>query len=119
MAWSIGAALMVQERPFDAETMALLRAVISEQDRFPDLASVTYRAAIGHVEEFLASLLAGRSEAAHLDEAARRARLRSPTGCSEPTCSGSLLGLAGRDAAARQSRAELAADDLLAALARS
>lgn len=115
----VSTALMVQEKLFDAETMALLRAVISEQDRFPDLASVTYRAAIGHVEEFLVSLLAGRSEAAHLDDPARRALAAA---FSDRLFGADvlriLLGLAGRDAAARQSRADLAANDLLAALAR-
>lgn len=55
------------------ETLSLLRAVIAEQGRFPELAAVAYDAAVGHLGAFLDGVLARSGETAALAPDRRRA----------------------------------------------
>lgn len=110
-------ALMLQTKLLSRETIALLRAVISEQERFPDLAAVAYRAAIGHLEEFVTGLLGTARETRAMDVEARRAlAARFSDALFGTDVLRILLGLAGRDAADQQARAARAADELIAAV---
>jgi TetR/AcrR family transcriptional repressor of mexJK operon len=113
----IGSAAAFQEKLLGAETMALLRAVISEQDRFPDLAAVAYRAVIGHLEEMIAGLLAKVAEGKRVSAPERK---RLAAAFSDRLFGADvfriLMGLGKRSAADQKQRAEQAAEELLAAL---
>jgi TetR/AcrR family transcriptional repressor of mexJK operon len=66
-----GTAIAFQQKLASADTMALLRAVIAEQERFPELAQVAYDAAVGHLTEFTAKFLGAANETRGLSQASR------------------------------------------------
>jgi len=57
------AARVIQQKSAEPQTVALLRAVIGEVDRFPHLADLTYRSLIGHFEAMVLQLLNTHPEA--------------------------------------------------------
>jgi len=52
------AAMVIQQKLADPQTVALLRAVMGEVARFPQLADLTYKSLIGHFEAMVELLLA-------------------------------------------------------------
>ena len=110
-----GTALAFQDKLGHPETMALLRAVIAEQERFPDLAGIAYAATIGHLIAVVVEVLQNRSPA-HADGA------EGLTHDFVDDLFGAdllrhLLGLSGSSDVDMRRRAELATARLLARLA--
>ena len=111
------AAVLLQDRLASPQTTALLRAVMVETARFPQLAVMTYRGLIGTHEEMLDAFLSERDETAGIDPAQRRklgaAFINRLVGVDNLRV---LLGLTGATAQERRARARQAANELLAAL---
>jgi TetR/AcrR family transcriptional repressor of mexJK operon len=112
--------LMAQQRLADPETVALLRAVMAETARFPELAETAYRGFVGHLEGMIEHVLAEREESAGLSKAERR----KLAGTFIDRLFGSdmlrvLLGLSGVSPTEQRRRAERARDEVMAAVARA
>jgi len=109
--------LMFQDKLASGETVALLRAVIAETSRFPELAETAYRGFVGAYEETLDEYLALRPEAQELEAPWRRALstafIRGLVGADVLRA---LLGLDGASAEERRARAEDGARVLMAGL---
>lgn len=112
-----GVGMMFQEKMSDDQTIALMRAVISESTRFPQLAETTYQSFVGEYKENLERYLTIRPEASALDPDHRRrlcaSFIEDLVGVSILR---SLLGLAGTSTKEHLERAEAAATKLLAEL---
>lgn len=54
--------MVVQHRLTDRETVALMRVVIAESERFPALAERAYQGLIGHLQDVVESMLAAKAE---------------------------------------------------------
>jgi TetR/AcrR family transcriptional repressor of mexJK operon len=110
-------AISFQARLASTETVALLRAVMAETARFPDLAERTWRGLLGSHVELLFSVLSQREETRRLDAADRKrlaaAFLDRLVGTDMLRV---LLGLAGATGAEREKRARVAAGFVLAAI---
>jgi TetR/AcrR family transcriptional repressor of mexJK operon len=109
--------IAAQQRLADPATVALMRAVMAEATRFPQLADLAYRGFVGHLEEFTAQVLEEKPESRVLSGSARR-RL---AGLFVDQLLGAdmlrvLLGLRGLTASEQRHRAERARDEVLAAL---
>lgn len=112
-----GTAIGFQEKLTSPETVALLRAVIAEQERFPELATITYDATLGHLTDVVDQVLAGASEA----RGVAPERLTEITAAFVDDLFGVdtlrvLLGLSGRTSAQQRAQADVATRRLLAAL---
>ena len=113
----VGTALGFQQKLNGEETMALLRAVIAEHGRFPQLAGVAYRAIVGHLSQVIDLFVANAPETRGID-ATRRAELcaRFADDLFGADTLRVLLGLEGKTAAEQQTRAERATAAFLAEL---
>lgn len=67
----INVGVMFQEKMSDEETIALMRAVIPESTRFPQLAETAYQSFVGEYKDNLEKYLTMRPEASALDPAHR------------------------------------------------
>jgi TetR/AcrR family transcriptional repressor of mexJK operon len=67
-----GTAVAFQQKLASPGTMALLRAVIGEHERFPELAGIAYDAAVGHLAAFVDRALKKASESSRLAAAKRK-----------------------------------------------
>lgn len=109
--------VLFQKRLTSPQSTALLRAVMVESGRFPNLAEMTYRGLVSNHLEMFKSFLATRPELHHLSN-----RKRHPLGVAfidqlfGANIVRVLLGLDDIGANERRTRAEAAADRLLAAL---
>ncbi|MBI4920714.1 MAG: helix-turn-helix transcriptional regulator [Devosia nanyangense] len=112
-----GIATMFQHKLSSPETLALLRAVIAEQDRFPDLARIAFDGIAGQFSVFLETVLAGAREAAATSPARRTALAGEFIDdlCGADTLR-ALLGLPGSSPAQQAARADAATVKLLAGL---
>ena len=110
--------LVAQERMASAETVALMRAVMAEIVRFPELGDIAYRGFVGHLEEWVAEVLAQKADGGGLGKPARRKLgalfVDRLFGADMLRI---LLGLNGLSAHEQRLRAERARDEVLAALA--
>ena len=106
-----------QEKLASAETAALLRAVMAETSRFPELAETAYRGFVGHHEKLTEDLLGEKEDSRGLGKAVRRklgaAFIDRLFGADLLRV---LLGLKGVSTAEFRARAERAADETMAAL---
>lgn len=113
----VNTAIAFQEKLSHPETIALFRAVIAEHERFPALAETAYRAAVGHLADFVETILAGAPEAKDAT-AARRAKIAA--GFVDALFGADtlrvLLGLSGTTAKERKVRAEAATREVLTQL---
>ena len=110
----LAAALMIQRKLLDPETVALLRAVISEVSRFPHLAELTYRSVIGHFEDMVEKLLVEHEESRELGAPLqRKLALSFIDKLVGADLLKTLLGLTSATPAEQLQRAEKARDDLL------
>lgn len=107
-----------QEKLTRDDTMALLRAVIAEHDRFPELAGIAFDAAVGHLSAFIAALLHQAPQAAGLSGEARAGLVtRFVDDLLGTDTLRVLLGLSGSDAARQRARAEAATRQLMVQIA--
>jgi TetR/AcrR family transcriptional repressor of mexJK operon len=110
--------MMFQQRLASPDTVALLRAVMAESSRFPELAETAYRGLVGQMEGMVEWILGGKDEAKNLDEAARQrlsaAFIDRLFGADMLRI---LLGIGGASAAQHHQRAERAAADTVATIA--
>jgi TetR/AcrR family transcriptional repressor of mexJK operon len=110
--------MFVQEKLANPATTALLRVVVAESTRFPELAETAYRGFVGHHEKMIEDLLEQKDEARGLGTAARRklsvAFVDRLFGADMLR---TLLGLNGTSTAEHRKRAERAAAETMAALA--
>lgn len=112
---AVGARL--QQDLTNAATVALMRTVIAEAVRFPQLAEMAYRSLVGRLEGFVFHILAEKPEATKAQEPLRR----QVASLFVDQLIGTdmlrvLLGLAGLSATERQRRAEQAAEMVMARL---
>jgi TetR/AcrR family transcriptional repressor of mexJK operon len=112
------AALAFQEKLTSGETAALLRAVMAEQGRFPELSTVAYRGVVGHLEAFVERLLAERPEGRAVGKQ-KRQQLSSQFADSlfGADTLRVLLGLQGKSAGEQKRRAAQATAELMESLA--
>ena len=110
-------ALAFQQKLSSPETTALLRAVIAEQGRFPELATIAYDATLGHLAGFVADALHQSPQSRHLDA---RTRTAFASGFVDDLFGAdllrTLLGLAAPTSAIQKRRAEAATGRILASL---
>lgn len=114
----VAVGLIAQQRLAAPDTVALMRVVMAETVRFPELGDLAYRGFVGHLEEMVAAVLAHRDESASLGLPVRR-RL---AGLFLDRLVGAdmlriLLGLKGLTPHEQKQRAERARDETLAAIA--
>jgi TetR/AcrR family transcriptional repressor of mexJK operon len=64
--------MIAQQRLADPVTVALMRAVMAETARFPQLGETAYRGFVGHLEMFATIVLAEKPESRDLGEAEHR-----------------------------------------------
>jgi TetR/AcrR family transcriptional repressor of mexJK operon len=113
-------ALAFQQKLASDETAALLRAVVAEHGRFPDLSTVAYRGVVGHLEEFVDRLLAARPEARAIDKKTRQQLgSRFADSLFGADTLRVLLGLEGKSPAEQKRRAMRATSELLGSLSRA
>lgn len=115
-----GVGLIAQKRIADPATVSLLRAVMAEVTRFPGLAETAYESFVGHQEQWVAFILAGKDESRHLDDTERR-RLAH---LFIDRLFGSdmlrvLLGLGGATLVEQQQRAARAGDEVMRQIERA
>lgn len=109
--------MIAQRRLAAPETVALMRVVMSETARFPELGDLAYRGFVGNLENMVVTVLSVRVESSGLGTAARK-RLASLfmdrlVGADMLRI---LLGLSGLSQHEQKQRAERARDEILAAL---
>ena len=109
--------LMVQQKLADPERVALLRVVMAETVRFPELAQIAYDGLVDHLDDMVRQVLAAKPESAHLTAA----ECRELSGMFIDRLCGVdmlrvLLGLKGVSQAEQKRRAERARDEVMATL---
>jgi TetR/AcrR family transcriptional repressor of mexJK operon len=109
--------MMFQERLSSTQTTALLRAVMAESSRFPELAEIAYRGLVGHMEGMVEWMLSEKAESRELD----RPVLQHTSAAFIDRLFGSdmlriLLGVGSASAAEQRQRAERAAGETAAAI---
>jgi TetR/AcrR family transcriptional repressor of mexJK operon len=113
----IGLALIAQERLADPQTVSLMRVVMAETTRFPELGDIAYRGFVGHLEEMVAAALGLRPETASLGKATQRKLaaffIDRLFGADVLRI---LLGLKGLTPAEQRQRAERARDEMVGAI---
>lgn len=109
--------LMFQEKLSNPQTISLMRAVISQSIRFPQLAETAYQSFVGEYKDNVERYLALRPEASALDPE-HRSQLSASFIADLVGASilRSLLGMAGQSAEEQFKRAKAAAAKLLAEL---
>lgn len=106
-----------QQRLSNPETIALLRAVVAETTRFPQLAEMAYSGLIGHLEAMMAHVLAAAPDSRALSSGAQKKLAALFVDRLVGTdLLRVLLGLPGMAAAHRERRAAAARDEVLAAI---
>lgn len=116
----VATGVYAQARLADPTTVKLLRSVMAETTRFPQLAETAYRGFVGHIEDMVANTLAMRPESARLPRSARRRlAILFIDGLFGADMLRVLLGLDGLSAAEQARRAERAADEVMAGLGRA
>ncbi|PCI88216.1 MAG: TetR family transcriptional regulator [Hyphomicrobiales bacterium] len=107
-------ALHMQDTLTSAETIALMRVVISEVDRFPQLAELAYQGFFQRLEGVTATILSLLSETKQF-EASDREKLGKlfVNRIVGTQIIRALLGLSGLDANEKLNRAELARDEIM------
>lgn len=109
--------LAFQNKLLDTDTIALLRTVIAEVGRFPQLADTAYQGLMNAYEDNLADFLSKRREAASLKAAARRRLCRTFLDhLIGKDVLRALLGLGTIGASERRKRARYAAQEFLSDL---
>lgn len=112
---SIG--LLAQARLTDPDTVALMRTVMAEATRFPELAESAYRSYVTHIEDMLVQVFAQKEEMRGLASTRQRAlAAQFVDRIFGAEMLRLLLGLTGPSAALQRQRAERARDDLLTEL---
>ena len=106
-----------QQRLASPETTALLRAVMTECSRFPELAEAAYRGFVGHQEQMLELLIEQKAEGKKLSAAARR-KISATflDGLFGADMLRILLGLGGGSPTQHRHRAKRASAEVVAAL---
>ena len=109
--------MIVQHRLAAPETVALMRVVMSETARFPELGDLAYRGFVGNLEQMMVMVFGAREESAGLSPQTRK-RLASLfldrlVGADMLRI---LLGLSGMSAHDQKLRAERARDETLTAI---
>jgi len=111
------AAMLIQQKLADPQTVALLRAVMGEVARFPQLADMTYKSLIGHFEITVEQLLSEHPESLGVRPSRRR---DLSVGFVDQLVGAdvfrTLLGLAGATPGEQLRRAERARDGVLSAI---
>ncbi len=110
-------AMIAQQRLADPETVSLMRVVMAETTRFPELGDIAYRGFVGRLEEMVVAALGMRTETAALGKAMRRklAELFIDRLFGADILR-ILLGLKGLTAAEQNRRAERASEEMLSAI---
>ena len=107
--------IFAQQRLSDPATVALLRAVMAETSRFPDLAQTAYRGFVGHLEDMVEQVLAQKDESREVSKPARRKLaalfIDRLFGANMLRL---LLGLGGTSVTEQKQRAERARDEVMA-----
>lgn len=113
----IAAAMVIQQKLIDPQTIALLRAVIGEVVRFPHLADMAYRSLVGHFEIMVEKLLSEHAESESLSNAMRK-ELSSAfvSQLVSVDVFKALLGLPAPSPGEQHHHAELARDKVLATM---
>jgi len=113
----IAAAMVIQRKLADPQTVALLRMVIGEVARFPHLADMTYKSLVGHFEIMVEQLLSEHYESQGLGNAVQQelsvSFVNQLVGADVFRA---LLGLPGASPSEQRQRAEIARDIVLLAL---
>ncbi len=107
--------VFAQQRLSDPATVALLRAVMAETSRFPELAQTAYRGFVGHLEGMVEQVLAQKDESRALSKPLRRKLaalfIDRLFGADMLRV---LLGLGGASVTEQKQRAERARDEVIA-----
>lgn len=113
----IAAALVIQQKLLDPQTVALLRAVIGEAVRFPHLADLAYKSLIGHFEMMVEQLVSEHIESRGLSKP-RQKEVSIDFVCQVVGIDvfRALLGLPEPSLSELRQRAEIARDRLLNAV---
>ena len=113
----VGLAMIVQQRLTDPDTVSLMRVVMAETTRFPELGDIAYRGFVGQLEEMIVAALGMRTETATLGKATQRklAEFFIDRLFGADTLR-ILLGLKGLTAAEQNRRAERASEEMLGAV---
>jgi TetR/AcrR family transcriptional repressor of mexJK operon len=113
----VAAAMVIQQKLADPQTVALLRAVIGEVTRFPHLADMTYKSLVGHFKSMVEQLLSDHHESRGLGSVRQKelsvAFVNQLVGVDVFRA---LLCLPGASQGDQRSRAEAARDSVLAAM---
>lgn len=113
----VAVGMIAQQRLADAETVALMRAVMAEATRFPHLGDTAYTGFVGNLELFAQHVLANKSETNGLGEAEhKRLGALFIDRLFGADMLRILLGLGGISPAEQQRRAERARDEIMAQL---
>lgn len=113
----VGLAMIAQHRLADSQTVALMRAVMAETSRFPELGDIAYRGFVGRLQDMVAAVIGMRPETAALSKSAQRELgelfIDRLFGADILRV---LLGLKGLTPAEQKQRAEHARDEILQAI---
>src|SRR5208283_4413379 len=110
----IAAAMVIQQKLADPQTVALLRAVIGEVARFPRLADMTYKSLVGHFEIMVEQLLSEHYESQGLGNAVQqKLSVDFVNQLVGVDVFRALLGLPGASPSEQRQRAEIARDIVL------
>ncbi len=113
----VAAAMVIQQKLADPQTIALLRVVISEVTRFPHLAGMAYKSLVGHFVSMVKQLLSNHHESQGLSNVKQEelsvAFVNQLVGVDVLRA---LLGLSTASQGDQRSRAEIAKDGVLVAL---
>jgi TetR/AcrR family transcriptional repressor of mexJK operon len=113
----VSVGIFAQQRLADPATVALLRAVMAETSRFPELAQTAYRGFVVNLEDMVERVLADKDESRALGKPARRKLaalfIDRLFGADMLRV---LLGLGGASVAEQKQRAERARDEVMAGI---
>jgi TetR/AcrR family transcriptional repressor of mexJK operon len=109
--------LVAQKRLADPDTVALMRAVMAETVRFPELGERAYRGFVGHLEEMIAEALLAREESRGRGKAAcKRLGILFIDRLFGSDMLRILLGLGGVSSVEQRKRSERAVGEVMAVL---
>jgi TetR/AcrR family transcriptional repressor of mexJK operon len=113
----VSVGIFAQQRLADPATVALLRAVMAETSRFPELAQTAYRGFVVNLEDMVERVLADKDESRALGKPARRKLaalfIDRLFGADMLRV---LLGLGGASVAEQKQRAERARNEVMAGI---
>jgi TetR/AcrR family transcriptional repressor of mexJK operon len=113
----VASGIGLQQRLADQQTVSLMRAVMPETARFPELADIAYRGFVGRLEDMIEHMLLLKEETRDLDQAQRRKlSVMFVDRLFGADMLRLLLGLPGASATEQRQRAERATDEFISHL---